>query len=282
MDFFDLWKLGPPLDAVAKLMLWRNFSAMLRRKADSNDSSFHNEMCYGVNFASDYAVTLVMTILALITIHEIASRNQLSESDIQQVARFNNGIRYDIQAILYLQTTRTLDEAVRIALKAEQAIKKQGIGSSMYKNKTDTNQSNSSQLGGDSQVDHTKSTHELDGEKRKTTTTTTSTHAVNKLSNNPYAHPVGVKCDKAHSESEDEGLIISYDAIFEDDDDHSEAFLGLVRRLVLTNTKKSEDSQRHNIFQTWCKINQDVFNVIIDGGSSENVISRDLVTRRKL
>nr|GEX40836.1 ribonuclease H-like domain-containing protein [Tanacetum cinerariifolium] len=48
--------------------------------------------------------------------------------------------------------------------------------------------------------------------------------------------------DKAHSESEDEGLIISPDVLFEDDDDHSQAFLG----------------------------------------SSENIISRDIVTRLKL
>ncbi|GJU81012.1 hypothetical protein Tco_1283377 [Tanacetum coccineum] len=37
--------------------------------------------------------------------------------------------------------------------------------------------------------------------------------------------------------------------------------------IVLASTKKSEDSQRHNIFQTRCKINQEVFNVIVDGGS---------------
>ncbi|GJS49477.1 putative receptor protein kinase ZmPK1 [Tanacetum coccineum] len=91
----------------------------------------------------------------------------------------------------------------------------------------------------------------------------------------PYAYPVGIKCyqcqevghtsnqyratkrvnlaegDKAHSESKDEGLIISPNAVFEDDDDHSEAFL-------------------------------DVFNVIVDGGSSENIISWDIVTRLKL
>nr|GEY38176.1 hypothetical protein [Tanacetum cinerariifolium] len=77
MDFFDLWKLGLPFDVVveglmmnmqneAKLILRRNFSSLLRRKVDSDDSSFHNKMCYGVNFASDYAVTLVMTIFALI------------------------------------------------------------------------------------------------------------------------------------------------------------------------------------------------------------------------
>nr|GEW25589.1 hypothetical protein [Tanacetum cinerariifolium] len=36
------------------------------------------------------------------------------------------------------------------------------------------------------------------------------------------------------------------------------------------------------IFQTRCKINQDVFNVIIDKGSSENIISWDVVARLKL
>nr|GEU35126.1 hypothetical protein [Tanacetum cinerariifolium] len=139
--------------------------------------------------------------------------------------------------------------AIRIDLKAEQTIKKQGIGCSMYKSKTDTNQSSSSQSGGDPEVNHSKSTHEVDGDKKNTTTTTTSTHACVNLA---------------------EG------------DNHSQAFLGLVRRLVLTSTKKSEDSQRHNIFQTRCKINQNVFNVIIDGGSSKNIISRDIVTHLKL
>ncbi|GJU39384.1 hypothetical protein Tco_1192341 [Tanacetum coccineum] len=74
----------------------------------------------------------------------IASHNQLSESDVQQVVRFNNGLRYDIQAIVSLQTTWTIDEVVRKALKAEQTIKKQGTSSSMYKTKTDTNQSSRS------------------------------------------------------------------------------------------------------------------------------------------
>ncbi|GJZ40932.1 hypothetical protein Tco_0587818 [Tanacetum coccineum] len=54
----------------------------------------------------------------------LASRNQLSESDAQQVARFNNGLRCDIQAIISLETSWTLDEAVRMALKAELTISK--------------------------------------------------------------------------------------------------------------------------------------------------------------
>nr|GEW12452.1 Gag-Pol polyprotein-like protein [Tanacetum cinerariifolium] len=97
----------------------------------------------------------------------LASRNQLSKSDAQQVARFNNGLRCDIQAIVSLQTTWTIDEAVRIALKVELTIKNRDMRVNLAEG------------------------------------------------------------DKAHSESEDEGLIISPNAVFEDDDDHSEAFLGM-------------------------------------------------------
>ncbi|GJS50152.1 gag-pol polyprotein-like protein [Tanacetum coccineum] len=160
------------------------------------------------------------------------------------------------------QYSRTVSEY------AEEFMRLASRNHSMYKTKTDTIQSSSSQSGGDAQVDHSKSTHEVDGGKKKTSTTTTSTHAINKSSINPYARPVGNKCfkcqevghtsnqcratkrvnlaegDKAHSESEDEGIIISPNVVFEDDDDdHSEAFLGLVRRLVLASTKKSENGR---------------------------------------
>ncbi|GJY97611.1 putative receptor protein kinase ZmPK1 [Tanacetum coccineum] len=109
----------------------------------------------------------------------LASRNQLSESDAQQVARFNNGLRYDIQAIVSLQTTWTIDEVVRIALKAEQTIKKQRT-----------------------EVGHTSNQCR-------------ATKRVNLAEG-----------DKVHSKSEDEGIIISPNVVFDDDDDHSEAFLG--------------------------------------------------------
>ncbi|GJT48507.1 hypothetical protein Tco_0974664 [Tanacetum coccineum] len=75
MDFFDFWKLGSPLDAMAKLLLRCNFSALLRHDADSDDSSFHNEMCYGVNFA----IPIEPVFSASIIIHsESASGNDAS------------------------------------------------------------------------------------------------------------------------------------------------------------------------------------------------------------
>ena len=121
----------------------------------------------------------------------LASRNQLSESDAQQVARFNNGLRYDIQAIISLQTTWTLDETVRVALKAEQSINRQGKGNSKFKSKPDFDQS-SNQSGEKSQP---LKSSEADSEKNKSTYASTSSQAIKKPTN-PYARPVCIKCFK--------------------------------------------------------------------------------------
>lgn len=59
----------------------------------------------------------------------LAFRNQLSKSEAQQVVRFNNGLQYDIQAIVSLQTAWALDEVVHMALKTEQTINKEKVAS---------------------------------------------------------------------------------------------------------------------------------------------------------
>ena len=46
---------------------------------------------------------------------------------------------------------------------------------------------------------------------------------------------------------------------------------------TLLTPKKLDNSQRHKIFWTLCTIRNKVCNVIIDGGSSENVVSKALV-----
>ena len=52
----------------------------------------------------------------------------------------------------------------------------------------------------------------------------------------------------------------------------------VVRRLLLS-PKQVNPSQRHNIFRTRCTVNKKVCDVIIDNGSSENIISRTMVTK---
>lgn len=52
----------------------------------------------------------------------------------------------------------------------------------------------------------------------------------------------------------------------------------VVQRLLLA-PKQNEPSQRHNIFRTRCTVNKRVCDIIIDSGSSENIISKAMVTK---
>jgi len=52
----------------------------------------------------------------------------------------------------------------------------------------------------------------------------------------------------------------------------------VVQRLLLA-PKQKEPSQRHNIFRTRCTVNKRVCDIIIDSGSSENIISKAMVTK---
>ena len=52
----------------------------------------------------------------------------------------------------------------------------------------------------------------------------------------------------------------------------------VVQQLLLT-PKQEEPSQWHNIFRTRCTVNKRVCDIIIDSGSSENIISKVMVTK---
>nr|GEX20008.1 zf-CCHC domain-containing protein [Tanacetum cinerariifolium] len=51
---------------------------------------------------------------------------------------------------------------------------------------------------------------------------------------------------------------------------------------ILLASKVTDSSQRHNLFKTRCIIFQKVINVIIDNGSTENIVSRDIVQQLRL
>nr|GEU56698.1 hypothetical protein [Tanacetum cinerariifolium] len=154
----------------------------------------------------------------------LASRNQFNESDAQQVTRFNNCLRYDIQAIISLQTSWTLDETVRVALKTEHTI---NLGKSNFKfnSKPDLNQS----LNHSGENTQPLNSNKADTEKNKSTYACTSSHTIKK-STNPYARPVESK--------NEECFIRPEDVLDEEEDEEKEAYSYVVRRLMLTTPKK--------------------------------------------
>lgn len=105
------------------------------------------------------------------------SRNNLNEYDVQQVARFNNGLRFDIQQSVCLQTTWTIDEAIRLAMKAEQTISKQGRKALPYRNTVDSNRApfQKNKQGSDIHTSSSQIINDTTNEKNGKTSTSTST-----------------------------------------------------------------------------------------------------------
>ncbi|GKA28289.1 hypothetical protein Tco_0714457 [Tanacetum coccineum] len=124
--------------------------------------------------------------------------------------RFNNGLRYDIQAIISLQTSWTLDEAVWMALKAELTINK-GKSNSKFKNKPDLNQS-SNQSGEKTQLLNSNET-----EKNNSTYASTSSQATKKPINQ-YAWPVE-RGEWYEDESENEECFIQPEDVLDEEED---------------------------------------------------------------
>ena len=65
----------------------------------------------------------------------------------------------------------------------------------------------------------------------------------------------------------DEGVLLSWSLV--------------IRRALLASGQESQ-AQRHNIFRTRSTVNQRVYDVIINGGSGENIVSKAMVSKLDL
>ena len=64
------------------------------------------------------------------------------------------------------------------------------------------------------------------------------------------------------------------DEFYKDEDDEGHNYV--VRKVMLT-PKQEENNQRHQLFWTRCTISGKLFELILDSGSCENIISREVV-----
>ncbi|KZV49568.1 hypothetical protein F511_23745 [Dorcoceras hygrometricum] len=95
----------------------------------------------------------------------------------------------------------------------------------------------------------------------------------NHLNQPPYPH--GVSTGKIIDDSDSMPEL-------EDPSEGYEAVVGeslVARRLLSTHIKDEDNSQRENLFHTRCFVGGKVCSVIIDGGSSTNVASCELVNK---
>nr|XP_034929565.1 uncharacterized protein LOC118060451 [Populus alba] len=229
--------------------------------------------------------------------HRLSSRNNLSETDAQQVNRFVSGLRLAIQDRVSMQTIYSVTKAINLATKAEAQLERAklivGTRSSFDLNQVAVDKGKLPAFQ-PPLINTSKGPHS-NGAPSKT-------GGVIEAPRNPYARPSIDKCYRCWQPghrsnqcpkrstvhliepeltAEGGGDELAY--TYEEDEvtggDEGELLsCSLVVRKLLLAPKQMEQSQRHNIFRTRCTVNKKVCDVIIDSGNSENIISRNNIT----
>ena len=119
--------------------------------------------------------------------------------------------------------------------------------------------------------------------------------------NNPYAKSFGVKCYRCSEvghrsnecpkrkavnvvEKSDDVLKEEVCEPYEDDDceDYEgDEYTCVVRKFMLSQ-KYEDDTQHDKLFHTRCTVHGSLFDLIIDSGSQENIVGRDVVKRMRM
>ncbi|XP_057473975.1 uncharacterized protein LOC130762303 [Actinidia eriantha] len=225
--------------------------------------------------------------------YRLSARNNLPESEDQQISRFINGLRVAIRDQVSLHTLYSLNKAVTLAKKVES-----------QQNRTNTRPQFSNK--GKQPVPSPQSQPVTNsGSQTKAATTGSTTRQGGNP--NPYAKVSGDKCYRCgepghrsntcpkratvnlvepvpeEEDGGDDGGDVdpySYDPNeFQDEEEGEYLGRSLVIQKLLLTPKRVDSSQRHKIFRGRCTINKRVCDFIIDSGSGENVASKSLVTK---
>ncbi|RVW75570.1 Transposon Ty3-G Gag-Pol polyprotein [Vitis vinifera] len=244
--------------------------------------------------------------------HELSIRNQVRESDTQLVARYKAGLRMEIQLEMIAAHTYTVDDVYQLALKIEEGLKfrvsrRPGsqIGST-FSNRTASKPLSTSNfrtpnhVNGGGNTQQTSNVAYKNGNKGKNS----MSNGDRKVDVTPLCFKCGghghyaVVCPTKslhfcveEPESELESYPKEEETYNEDEvseecdyyDGMTEGYSLVVRPLLtVPKVKGEEDWRRTSIFQTRISCQGRLCTMIIDGGSSLNIASQELVEKLNL
>ncbi|KAK0582232.1 hypothetical protein LWI29_023177 [Acer saccharum] len=247
----------------------------------------------------------------------LSVRNNLNETEGQQVSRYLGGLKSTIRDKIGLQVVWTVDEAQNMVLKAE-LMENSSNRFSHYKkdmgesSNATANRSRFSPSDGQGQAKTTADqvqrgsgpSNNFGGS--RPTAAAAVTKETPRVASNPYSRPGGMKCYRCgqpghrSNECPDRKPMNFVDAEEEEDqnfeeEENMDEFLegakiaeeqgehvNCVIQRVMCSTKLEDSTQRNNIFKTRCSIQGKVCDLIVDSGSCENFVSRKLVEHLKL
>ncbi|XP_068497698.1 uncharacterized protein [Phaseolus vulgaris] len=210
-------------------------------------------------------------------------RAGMNEENEAIMARFFNGLNYDIRDVVELQEYVDIEDLLHKANQVEQQLKRKGIMRRSSNNNNNSNWKNKGAPSSSAMSSSGKSSNKYNNSppKRKTS----DVKCFKCLGRGHYAAECPTKKTmymlsngqidgEPSSEEEKEDVEVELDA-FEGD-------LFMIRRLLGSKMQALDQTQRENIFHTRCSIQGKICSLIVDGGSCTNVASSRLVTKLNL
>jgi hypothetical protein len=216
------------------------------------------------------------------------------ENDDEKVARYMNGLRYDIQDEMSMMTIQTVEDAYQMALKAEEKLSRKqgqrGRGRSQARGKTiaqDRTQK-SKEEGKKPQTQHERGGSSQRGQYADRNTFPRARgrgrgrggevkcFVCGKIGHKSYECPDKKKDGGETHIAEAQGWNVEAE--------DAEGGRSLMMRKVLLKPEKEAENpaQRNSLFQTACKTKDRVCKVIVDSGSTDNLVSTEMVEKLEL
>jgi hypothetical protein len=223
------------------------------------------------------------------------------ESDDEKVARYMNGLRYDIQDEMSMMIIQTVEDAYQMALKAEEKLSRKqsqrGRGRSQPRGKTVVQDRN--QKPKEEWKKPQPQTERGGSSQRGKYTEQRGQYA----DNNTFPHARGrgrgrggvIKCftcgknghksyecpDKKKEGGETHIAEAQRQNVEAEDVEGGRSLV--MRKVLLTPEKEAENPvQRNSLFRTACKTKDRVCKVIVDSGSTDNLVSTEMVEKMEL
>ena len=235
--------------------------------------------------------------------YQVLIRTGHAEADKEKVARYINGLRPSIQEELSLVRIMSIEEAYQFALKVEEKLNKKydhknsgrgrggrsggrshGGRNDEQKNKDEAGSSSQNQRGNNSNRFHDQNNRNQRGRGRGQGAGRGGFRGncfhCNEEGHRAFECPQRQGRNDRRNEWQGRAAVADEDTRSSHSEDAERGEVLVNRRVLLSG--ETEPDQRRSLFRTRCKCEDKCCDVIIDGGSTNNLVSEKMVTKLNL